>query len=247
MCAAATIFLFTDFGSTDIYVGQMKAVLQARSPASAVVDLANDLPAFDVPAAAHLLAGLTPQLPGGAVTVCVVDPGVGSARRPLAVKADGRWFVGPDNGLMSVVAARSIDVACYELRLLDQALSASFHGRDLFAPHAALLATGSSKLGGMTMVRTLDVDFGSDDLPCVVYVDHYGNVLTGVRASSLDPERGLTVREQPVKRARVFSDVAAGALFCYENSIGLMEIAANQASAARLLDLSIGDAVHIGD
>ena len=247
MCAAAPIFLFTDFGSADIYIGQVRAVLHARSPESAVIDLANDLPPFDVPAAAHLLAALTPQLSAGAVTMCVVDPGVGSARAPLAVKADGRWFVGPDNGLMSVAAGRAMDASCYELHILDGRLSASFHGRDLFAPHAALLATGGASSATMRPRPQLTVDFGADDLPRIIYIDHYGNVLTGIRASSLAPAQGLELQGRPVNRARVFSDVTAGAVFCYENSIGLMEIAANQANAARLLGVRIGDEVRIGD
>lgn len=247
MSAAAPIFLFTDFGSADVYLGQVRAVLHARSPASVVIDLANDLPAFDVPAAAHLLAALIPQLPGGAVTMCVVDPGVGSARTPVAVNADGRWFVGPDNGLISVTAGRAIDVSCYELYPLDMRLSASFQGRDLFAPHAALLATAGKSSKTMRPRSQLGVDFGVDDLPRIIYIDHYGNALTGIRASSLAPAQGLELQDRPVKRARVFSDVTVGAVFCYENSIGLMEIAANQASAARLLGVRIGDEVRIGD
>jgi S-adenosylmethionine hydrolase len=245
MCAAAPIFLFTDFGSADIYVGQVRAVLYARSPGSVVIDLTNDLPAFAVPAAAHLLAALSPQLPPGAVTICVVDPGVGSIRAPVAVNADGRWYVGPDNGLMSVVAARSTGVACYALAPLDGSLSASFHGRDLFAPHAALLAAGSASPGAIQAQRGLDVELGPDDLREIIYIDHYGNAITGIRASRLAALQRLTIKGQALKRARVFSDVAAGDLFCYENSIGLMEIAANQSSAARLLGLTIGDEVRL--
>lgn len=244
MSAAAPIFLFTDFGSADIYVGQVRAVLHTRSPASAVIDLANDLPAFEILGAAHLLAALYGQLPIGAVVICVVDPGVGSARAPVAVKADGRWFVGPDNGLMSVVRGRATDVACYKLRPLDVRLSASFQGRDLFAPHAALLATDSASGKTMHPLGRLDVEFAADDLQRIIYIDHYGNALTGIRASSLDASQGLGLRGRPIRRARVFSDVAEGAVFCYENSIGLMEIAANQASATSLLGLSVGDEVR---
>jgi S-adenosylmethionine hydrolase len=96
------IFLFTDFGLRDIYVGQVKAVLQSRAPREAVIDLLHDAPPFNVRAGAYLLAALAAQQPKDSVTLAVVDPGVGGARAPVAVLADGRWFVGPDNGLISV-------------------------------------------------------------------------------------------------------------------------------------------------
>ena len=243
---AAPIFLFTDFGTTDIYVGQVKAVLHALSPESAVIDLANDLAPFDVEAAAHLLDALARQLPDGAVTICVVDPGVGSARGAVALFADGRWFVGPDNGLTSVVAVRSAQASCYDLEPFGRPLSASFHGRDLFAPHAAALAKarGPSEASASARAsRTSKLDAG--DLQKIIHIDHYGNAITGIRAASVHREDMLRVQRRLLRRARVFSEVAAGELFWYENSIGLVEIAANQASAATLLGLSVGQAVRI--
>jgi S-adenosylmethionine hydrolase len=242
---AAPIFLFTDFGSTDIYVGQVKAVLHARSPQSAVIDLTNDLASFEIEPAAHLLDALARQLPEGAVTICVVDPGVGSARAAVAVLADGRWYVGPDNGLMSVVAARSTHAFLYDLGPTDRPLSASFHGRDFFAPHAAALAKTDGACHALRRRERLDVEFDPDDLPAIIHLDHYGNAITGIRASSLQPDATLRVQDRCLRRARVFSDVAPNALFCYENSIGLIEIAANQASAATLLGLRVGCAVEI--
>ena len=96
------IFVFTDFGSADIYAGQVRAVLQTHAPRQAVVDLLHDAPAFQVKASAHLLAALFLRLAGNSVTLAVVDPGVGGPREAVAVRADGRWLVGPDNGLLSV-------------------------------------------------------------------------------------------------------------------------------------------------
>jgi S-adenosylmethionine hydrolase len=240
---AAPIFLFTDFGSADIYVGQVKAVLHALSPASAVIDLTNDLAAFDVEAAAHLLDALARQLPAGAVTLCVVDPGVGSARGAVALVANGRWYVGPDNGLMSIVAARSGRPSFYDLEPVRGRLSASFHGRDLFAPHAAALASASGADAARRARERLEVRFGPGDLPRIIYVDHYGNAITGVRATSVQPDHTACVRGRLIERARVFSDVPAGELFWYENSIGLVEIAANQANAAAVLGLAVGEPI----
>ena len=111
------IFLYTDFGSADVYIGQVKAVLHAEAPGSPVIDLLNDAPDFDVAANAHLLAALAQRLPPAAVTLAVVDPGVGSPRGAVAVEAAGRWFVGPDNGLLSVVAARARGSRCFSLEL----------------------------------------------------------------------------------------------------------------------------------
>jgi S-adenosyl-L-methionine hydrolase (adenosine-forming) len=244
MCAAP-IFLFTDFGSADIYVGQVKAVLHALSPGGAVIDLSNDLAPFDVEAAAHLLDALARQLPVGSVAICVVDPGVGSDRGGVAVHADERWLVGPDNGLMSVVAARSAAAEFYDLAPLDRPLSASFHGRDLFAPHAASLASSNTAREALHRREHLRVELDPQDLPRIVHVDHYGNAITGIRASSLAVNGTLVVQGRRLRHARVFSEVAAGALFWYENSIGLVEIAANQASAAALLGLCVGQTVEL--
>src|SRR5512140_3370099 len=97
-----SIFLFTDFGAADIYVGQVKAVLQQRASTVPVIDLLHDAPAFNVQASAHLLAALSLQLPPGSVALAVVDPGVGGVRDAVALLADGNWFIGPDNGLLSV-------------------------------------------------------------------------------------------------------------------------------------------------
>jgi S-adenosylmethionine hydrolase len=239
------IFLFTDFGSADLYVGQVKAVLHAEAPEIAVIDLLHDAPAFEVAAGAHLLAALVRRLPAGAVVIAVVDPGVGGARAPVVVHAEGRYFVGPDNGLMSVVSARAGSSRSCVIDWLPQPESVSFHGRDLFAPAAAYIARGAIDPGDRA-ARTLEVNFGAGDLSCVIYVDHYGNAITGVRAQSIDRGAMVRIREHAVRHARVFSAVPAGELFWYENSIGLVEIAAGAASAASLLGLEVGEPVALG-
>ena len=137
-----SLFLFTDFGAADLYVGQVKAVLQREAGSVPVIDLLHEAPAFNVLASAHLLAALAAQLPPDSVTLAVVDPGVGGARDAVALNADGRWFIGPDNGLMSVLAARAVRLAAWRITWRPAALSASFHGRDLFAPVAAAVTRG---------------------------------------------------------------------------------------------------------
>lgn len=238
------IFLFTDFGAVGIYVGQVKAVLQSRAPGQAVIDLLHDAAVFNVKAGAHLLAALATRLPGESVTVAVVDPGVGGPRAPVAVLADGRWLVGPDNGLISVAAARAKKCEAYSIGWRPKELSASFHGRDLFAPVAAMLARGDRRRAALKKTA-LAVDFGPDDLAEVIYVDHYGNAVTGLRADALPRTARLAVGGRRIVRARVFSDAPAGEAFWYENSVGLAEVAANSASASAGLGLRIGDAVGI--
>jgi len=138
------IVLFTDFGVEGPYIGQMKAVLAREAPSEVVIDLFANAPSFDAQSAAYLLAAYSAEFSVGTVFLAVVDPGVGSERRAAAVLVDGRWFVGPDNGLFNVVAMRARDVQWWDLTWRPEHLSASFHGRDLFAPVAARLSATTS-------------------------------------------------------------------------------------------------------
>lgn len=240
------IFLFTDFGGSDIYAGQVRAALLRYAPRQPVVDLLHDATAFNVRAAAHLLAALFTRLPSGSVTLAVVDPGVGGPREPLAAHADGKWLVGPDNGLLSTAASRARRCETYAIGWRPKELSCSFHGRDLFAPVAAMLARGARKTARLRK-SGLAVSFGPGELREVIYVDHYGNVVTGLRASSLASKRVLRANGREITRARVFSEVPQGGLLWYENSLGLVEIAANSASAQQILGIAVGDPVEEAD
>src|SRR5580693_4870573 len=136
------IVLFTDFGLHGPYTGQMKAVLHRMAPDVPAVDLFADAPVGDPRASAYLLAAYAAWFPAGTVFLCIVDPGVGGARAPVIVEADGRCYVGPENGLFELVLRRAQHTRCYEITWLPSSLSMSFHGRDLFAPVAAMLARG---------------------------------------------------------------------------------------------------------
>ncbi len=240
------IFLFTDFGTADIYAGQVRSVLHQHAPNVQVIDLLHEAPAFNVRAGAHLLAALANQLPPESVTLAVVDPGVGSAREPVMLRADNRWFVGPDNGLMSVVAARAQSAKIFPITWIPEKLSASFHGRDLFAPAAARIAGGELRAVQLPEKPRLDVEFGAGDLAGIIYIDHYGNAFTGLRADGMSRDARIVVNGRRIGYARVFSEVAAGETFWHENSLGLVEIAANSANAARELDLEIEGIVSLG-
>lgn len=239
------IFLYTDFGSGDLYVGQVKAVLQARAPSMTVIDLFHDAPSFNARAAAYLLAALASYIPPESTVVAVIDPGVGGTRRPVVLRADERWYVGPDNGLLSVLAARAAHADTYTIEWRPGTLSASFHGRDLFAPVAAMLAVSSVPHGALRQVRGLEVNFGADDISEVIYIDHYGNAMTGLRAARIDATRKVRVGARSLRHARVYSDVRPGGVFWYENSLGLVEIAAAGRNAAKALKLRLGQPVRV--
>ncbi len=240
------IVLFTDFGIAGPYVGQMKAVLVRHAPSAPVIDLFSDAPRCNPRAAAFLLAAYVSEFPLDTVFLAVVDPGVGDKRRRAAViRADGRWYVGPDNGLFNVVAMRARSLKWWDIGWRPARMSNSFHGRDLFAPLAARIANGEEPPGTQVPENERVIAGWPADLPEVVYIDHFGNALSGLRASNLPSHSKLLVRDRTVRYARTFSSAPEGEPFWYENSSGLVEIAVNKGHAGELLGLEIGNPVDI--
>ena len=237
--------LFTDFGLSDLYVGQMKAVLHRHAPGLPVVDLLHDVNPFDIRSAAYLLPAYTRIFGEGAVFVCVVDPGVGSERGARVVKADGQWFVGPDNGLFNVLQYRAGEVESWCLGWRPDELSSTFHGRDVFAPVAAELAMGRSPEMSEQGVPASLPQGWPEELDAIVYIDDYGNCITGRRSSSLDRSSHLFVNGRELSWARTFSEVPEGEAFWYENANGLVEIAVNQAGADDMLSLDVGSVIDV--
>ena len=239
---ADMIVLFTDFGRGGPYLGQMHAALVRHAPEIPVIELFIDAPAFDAKASAYLLAAYAGAFAKGDVFVCVVDPGVGGPRAPLVVEAAGRWYVGPDNGLLAMVARRAEAAQAWEITWRPERLSASFHGRDLFAPVAAELARGTLL---PSQPRGAPAEDWPDDLARIVYVDGFGNAITGIRAEVLAPDNVLRAGERQIRKARTFSDVAPGEAFWYENANGLAEIAVNCGRADEILGLRVGSEIFI--
>lgn len=239
------ILLFTDFGYEGPYVGQVKAVLQALSPDRPVIDLMHDAPRFRPLEAGLLLARLVDHAPPACGLLCVVDPGVGGDRRPLILEADGRVFAGPDNGLLAAVAKEAKQVRCFEIAWRPDSLSASFHGRDLFAPALARRLAGAAlELREVSQESLVGWD-SSDSARRVVYIDGFGNAMTGIRGIDLRRDESLEVAGHTLARARTFDEVQVGEAFWYVNSLGLIEIAVNQGSAAGRLGLEIGSEVTL--
>jgi S-adenosyl-L-methionine hydrolase (adenosine-forming) len=241
---AEMIVLFTDFGLEGPYAGQVKAVLHQTAAGVPVIDLFADLAPGKPKPAAYLLAAYGRWFPPGTVVLAVVDPGVGSARAAVIVEAEGRWYVGPDNGLFEIVMRRAERARTWEILWRPQVLSASFHGRDLFAPAAARLARGDVAAGLARPGEISRRPDWPDDLPEIVYIDRYGNAMTGLRAALL-PTARLAVADRVLVRRRTFSDVPEGEAFWYENSNGLVEIAVNGGRANAVLGLAVGTAVAV--
>lgn len=242
------VTLLTDFGTRDGYVGAVKGVIAAGAPGVAIDDVSHDLPRGDVRGALYALGRYWRLYPEGTVHLVVADPGVGTARRALACEADGRFVVAADNGCVSRVLEeaarwRAVEVA----HVLPPAgarsgRSATFHGRDVFAPAAAHLAAGGSLDGlGPPLegpVRLEEPPPREEDdggWGVVVAVDRFGNLLTNVPGEWLDGASAVEVAGAEVPVARTYGDVARGALLALVSSDGRVEIAVRDGSAAERL------------
>lgn len=250
------IVLLTDFGTSDGYVAAMKGVILSLLPQARLVDAAHDIPPGSVSSAAYVLYSYLDQFPADTVHLVVVDPGVGTSRRGLIARVGRQWFVGPDNGLVSLVWDGG---EVFELNRPEHwrmPISATFHGRDVFAPVAAKLAAGMlpDRLGTRTaqpptVTLSLGVERGADGgtlVARVVHVDRFGNLITSARSHDLPP--AFTVRaggETVCGPGRTFADVRSGDLVAYVGSRGLLEVAVRDGSAATRVGLGIGDSLEI--
>ncbi|HEY4218859.1 MAG TPA: SAM-dependent chlorinase/fluorinase [Gemmatimonadaceae bacterium] len=240
------ITLLTDFGTADGYVGEMKGVLLSLAPDAELVDLTHDIAPQDVERARLTLARVWRRFPNGTVHLVVVDPGVGSARAALAVESDGKWLVGPDNGVLSpallLPGARAVEL------MLPSGASATFHGRDVFAPAAAALARGEpiEALGPIAdapvIRRTPEPIRGADGAlrGQVIVVDRFGNAVTNL-AVLRDGIVSVDGLELPLRRT--YAEVAEGEPIAVVGSTGFIEIAVRNGDAARVLNLSRGSTV----
>jgi S-adenosyl-L-methionine hydrolase (adenosine-forming) len=260
------ICFFSDYGYTDDFAGVCRAVIARLAPEIRVIDVTHGLPERDVLAGAVVLRNTLPYMPDRAVILAVVDPGVGGPRRPVALRSHGdRLFVGPDNGLLmhAVDLDGGADVACeldnQELWLTP--LSATFHGRDIFAPAAARLAGGLKLEAAGTPVEPESLD--RIDLPeprrhrdgltaIAVLVDRFGNVALNLRARDLERARLMDTVElltngerYHARVARTFASVRASDIVVLIDSYGQASVAVNNGSAAEVLGLDAGDEVRI--
>ena len=253
------VALLTDFGTRDWYVAALKGVIASRAPRVRFIDITHEIPPQDVAAGAFTLAAAVPWLPPGTVVVAVVDPGVGTTRALLAARADGRYLVGPDNGLLGLAlaqAARRTVVRLTERRYWLPAISRTFHGRDIMAPVAAYLASGGvlRRLGPPHRATPLAlppvVQRGRAVVGRVVHIDAFGNLITNLQAARWLPagRAGAGTFRCRHRTAPVVSSYANGRprrLAAVVGALGFLEVAVRNGSAARLLGARRGDAVTL--
>lgn len=257
---AKTIAMLTDFGTADHFVGVMKGVIAGIAPAARVVDISHDVTPYSIRQARFLLSRSWPWFPEGTVFLCVVDPGVGSTRRPIVVHSDHKVFVGPDNGLFSeLIRRRGAEVReITNRRLFAGDPSATFHGRDIFAPVAARLARGIpiSRVGA----RIADALVESSDQMLrtgrrfwqgeVVHVDRFGNLITNLSAAEFPNLSSrpfqLKVGLRAIERVcSCYDQGPAGEPLLIVGSHGFLEVAVRQDSAARHLGVAVGSPVEM--
>ena len=256
------VALFTDFGSSDPYVAQLKGAIKTISPSAEIMDLSHENGAFDISSASYRLAKSARTLPPGTIIVAVVDPGVGSNRAALAVRTQaGHIYLAPDNGLLTEVLARE---GLSDARTLDpeklhlaSTPSATFHARDIFGPTAAHLVNSSSldscgpkaeKI--LRLPRNTATVMASLAKGQILYVDRYGNILTNIPGSELGKLKvgqllSVTIKGKATSLPflRTYADAPANRPFALINSDGEFEIAINQGNAARELGVKVGDPV----
>jgi S-adenosylmethionine hydrolase len=254
------ITLLTDFGLEDGYVAAMKAVMLRICPEVLFVDITHSIPPQNVRSGAFVLETVVRDFPAGTVHLAVVDPGVGTERLPIAVKAADSFFVGPDNGLFSWILGNEPNWQARILvdsRFRRPAASSSFHGRDIFAPAAAHLARGVSfqELGPVCRPRIepwFAIQRERDGLSGqVVHVDRFGNVVTNIHRNHL-PEAltrsDYTLQVGPAiieRMVRTYGEAPPGVPVALVGSSGYLEIAVNQGNAAELLGLVEGQPVRV--
>jgi len=257
---APLVALLTDFGTRDWYAAVLKAVVLCRCPGARFIDITHEVPPQDTVAGAFILAAAVPWFPRGTVFLAVVDPGVGSRRGIVAAKADHRYVVGPDNGLLTLTLQRAKRFTAVRLtnpRYWRTPVSATFQARDIMAPVAAFLASGGAltRLGAvLSHLRPLALpsvrQAGSTLRGQVVHIDAFGNLVTNLPASSLTAprgSRGVAVRYKR-RAVRVVSSYAAGGpseLVAVAGSLGLVELALRNGSAAWTFNAARGDEVEV--
>lgn len=258
------VTLLTDFGTVDYFVGAMKGALMTVNPAAQLVDITHEIPPHDIKAGAFALLAAFETFPPGTVHVAVVDPGVGSSRRPVVVTGAGHVFVGPDNGVFGYVYERLKSLRVFHVtneKYFRREVSATFHGRDVFAPIAGALSLGvEPEELGREVTDFVRLPFAAPErredgtlVGAVIHVDRFGNCITNISPRDFDAEevsggaRLLIGGKEVHVFRRFFADEpgAQGEPFAVWGSAGLLEIAVFRDSAARVLDVGRGARVEI--
>ncbi|MBI4430137.1 MAG: SAM-dependent chlorinase/fluorinase [Candidatus Omnitrophica bacterium] len=251
------VVLMTDFGLHDSYVGQMKGAILEVNPHLQIIDLMHELPAYGIEVAAYVLAYTYKVFPKGSVFVCVVDPGVGTRRKAIALQADEYYFVGPDNGTLSVVFMKNRKCIVRELtngKFWRCSVSSTFHGRDVFGPTGAHIASDQKSFNraGPVCRKIVCLPHALPQIKdgCIdgriIHVDRFGNMLTNVESRYI-PDRVIIAvgRKRIRKVSATYSEIPAEEAAGVRNSFGLLEIAMRERSAADMLGSKVGHKIRV--
>ena len=247
--------LLTDFGLRDPYVGQMKGVLLSHCPFARIVDLTHNVPAQDIGVGAFFLKKSWRYFPEGTIHLAVVDPGVGTERAVVVLRRDEHLFLGPDNGLLSGVAEGGEVFRIRDDVEISSSLSNTFHGRDLFAPVAGMLANGKppEELGEPMLAEDLVVcplhepTTGENEeiVGEVLFADHFGNLVTNLEVETLPAASKIFFKGSEVPLVRTYGEGESGKQCALVNSFGVIELAVPMGSAADILEAKRGDVVTV--
>ena len=254
------ITLTTDFGTADHFVGAMKGVILNIAPSARIIDITHEITPYEVNEAAFVIAQAWRYFRKGSIHVVVVDPGVGSARRPILAEAGGHYFIAPDNGVLSMVyeAAKHKVRVISNAQMVSQHVSRTFHGRDIFAPAAAHLARGvpAARFGKPVTDYVRSAVIKPERLTrhdwrgTVLKVDRFGNLITNLHIDNFPDvkTRPIELRvglERIHRLALTYAETAIGEVFAIVGSSGYIEVAANQSSAAQTLGCGRGAPVEL--
>ena len=247
------ITLLTDFGTVDYFVGAVKGAILSVNPGVVIADITHEIPPQDVEAGAFTLLASYQTFPAGTIHVAVVDPGVGSERRPIVVRACGQLFVGPDNGIFTYIYDREPSHRVVHVtaeKYFRPSPSPTFHGRDVFAPVAAALSKGVKlkELGPRIFDAVRLKNSLASEVLKIIHIDRFGNCITNITRDLVDPKRHptLVINRKEIRDFREFySSASANELFAIWGSAGFLEISINGGSAAKVLRAKRGDAVVV--
>ena len=240
------ITLTTDFCNRDHYVGSMKGVIYSINPDATITDITHEIPVHDIFSAAFTLRSFIPYFPKETINIVVVDPGVGSSRKPIALEADEKFFVGPDNGVFTYVILESESLRAYEIsnpKYFLPDVSFTFHGRDIFAPVAAHLSLGISiedlgeRLLDPFILEIKEPEIGDREIVGeVIFEDTFGNLITNIPGSMIDSDSRLSVCDIVINGVcKSYSQASEGELLAVIGSLGFLELSVNKGRASDLI------------
>ena len=238
--------MLTDFGTADYFAGAVKGAILSVNPNVVIADITHEVPAQDIEAGAFMLFAAYKTFPPGTIHLAVVDPGVGSARRPIIVMASDQFFVGPDNGLFSYIYDREPSHQTFHItaeKYFRPDPSSTFHGRDIFAPIAAALSTGVAPEHFGAEISD-EVRLPSLETPLrIIHIDRFGNCVTNISRERFEG-KSLSINGRTITALRNFyGEAPAGEIFAIWGSAGFLEISVNGGSAAQILGAKRGDTI----